>query len=86
MAPLAIGTVIQTLTIPCAQRLHKFRLTSLQDKQNTTPAPLFLLIRGISGHCFKPIVERNKVQREVRMKRKVALCRLNWLDPSGTID
>jgi hypothetical protein len=45
MAPLPIGTVIQTPTIPCAQRAHKSPLYLLQGQDNMTSGAKLTLIR-----------------------------------------
>lgn len=49
MAPLAIGTVIQTPTIPCTQRAQESRLYLLQEQENMTSGAKLTLIGRISG-------------------------------------
>jgi hypothetical protein len=49
MAPLPIGMVIQTPTIPCAQRAHRSRLYLLQEQENMTSGAKLTPIERISG-------------------------------------
>jgi hypothetical protein len=47
---------------PGTHQAHKSLLTSLQNKQNTTPSALLTLIARISGYCLEPLRERRSTK------------------------
>jgi hypothetical protein len=57
MAPLPIGTIIQTPTIPCTQRAHKSRPYLLQGQENMTSGAKLTLINANQRPQPTPIAQ-----------------------------